>query len=560
MISIKTYICAVGFSFLITSPFPVAAQDMYNNQPVFSSAWPSPTPVLTAPETSPETPKAVDQVSEASATMPSQGQLNLVQKDNQIAPNVSFVNGQPPIDPEISDAGPAQWQTGFIRKLVGGDGTLDIVSGSQGFPASIAEMLPLDQAVSMALQNNPQIKAAIASVESKKWDKFGAYAQYFPIVQLDLAKGRERSRPASYNDELGNRVADNWHDRHDRVVTVRQPIFDLGILSDILIGEDREDMSYLERKDVQDTIAAATVTSYLRLIQAKISIGLAEEYQTYLDNLASTMRSRVEGGGASLADLDRIVARSTQAENARVEAESEFQSALLELQRLTGAVPLQVKVPDVMAPSVPDDIEAALGAAFDQNAGYRASLMRADIAEGDRNKAYSGLAPRIYAQYTSGYTYNAGGSANGNPVDGVYPTQRTNAAMVVAQWTINGGVPVAGGLSAQARMKQASMDSLDIRQKLDQGLRVGYSALQTSRDRLRVLQKAVQANESVIAGFEEQYKNGTRSAFELLDAYEQLYNARLNLMRVIFAHSQASYQVHLQMGDIVPSIVKNTDG
>ena len=557
----------------VMSPISLYAQDRggYVNDPEFKTVTPTqstviePLPLPTAntaqpfnnsTDTSPTPPTGptVDQIWAAPPTSKTPGTINTANINNAVIAKTEVEKQlSPPQDASLV------WQSVFIKNLVGGDGTLTLLTDDKSTASKIEETVKVDQAVSLALANNPEVKATLEAVRSKELDKFAAYSQFLPVAQLDLATGRERSRPASYNDSLGNRVTDNTHDRRDRVLTLRQPLVDLGYLADILTSYDRQDIANYERKDTQDRIAADSVNAYLGLIQSRISILLADQYKGYLDDLADKMRLRVEGGGASSSDLDRILSRASQAENAKVEADSQYQTSLLELQRLTGAVPLKIKVPDVMAPDVPESLEAALASAYQGNASYLSALKKIDAANHDRDRAYSALAPKVYAQYSSGYSFDSGGAANGNPIDGVYPTQRTDSAMLIAQWTLNGGVPIASGLSASARARQMSMLSLDTRQKMDQGIRVSYSALTTSKERLEVLQKTVEANERVIKGFEEQYKNGTRSAFELLDAYEQLYNSRLNLMRVIFAYSQASYQVHLQMGDIVPSVVKTRD-
>ena len=44
---------------------------------------------------------------------------------------------------------------------------------------------------------------------------------------------------------------------------------------------------------------------------------LADQYETYLDDLSRRMTMRFDGGGATKADLDRIVGRSTIAESAK---------------------------------------------------------------------------------------------------------------------------------------------------------------------------------------------------------------------------------------------------
>ncbi len=99
------------------------------------------------------------------------------------------------------------------------------------------------------------------------------------------------------------------------------------------------------------------------------------------------------------------------------------------------------------------------------------------------------------------------------------------------------------------------LDSQDVLDRMEQAMRASYTAINAARQRRSVLQKTVAANERVVQGFEEQYKEGTRSLFELLDSYEQLYSSRLNLMRVVIANAQASYQVRREMGELVPSIL-----
>lgn len=450
----------------------------------------------------------------------------------------------------------AAWQSGFIKALSGGDGTINMdLVASDAPEVNLQEIINLDEAVAFALENNYELKASLQDVKSKDWDKKGAYAQYLPYFEMNAAVGRERSRPASINDSNGDRVLDDTHLRRDRTLTIRQPILDLGVISDIISGHDKLDLADYQRMDTQDTVASDTVSSYLSLMQSRMSIQLADQYKAYLDDLSVRMKARVEGGGAPRADLDRIISRATLAESARVEAVGEYETSMAEFRRLTGVTPLKIRIPDLLAPPVPPTIDDALSAANYKNPKYLASLKKIEIAEADRKKSYSGLLPKVYGLYSDSYAYNAGAAAHGNPVDGVYPTQRTDSVMLVAQWSINGGTSVTSGMSAAAKEQQMKMLSQDVRERLQQAIRSGYTAVGASNQRLEVLQKSVRANERVVKGFEVQYENGTRPLFDLLDAYEQLYNSRLNLMRVIFANAEASYQVRQDMGELVPSIL-----
>ena len=68
------------------------------------------------------------------------------------------------------------------------------------------------------------------------------------------------------------------------------------------------------------------------------------------------------------------------------------------------------------------------------------------------------------------------------------------------------------------------------------------------------MQQAVKSDTRVVHDFEAQYKDGNRTLFDLLDAYEQLYNAKLGLMRLVVAEAQASLQIRRQMGDLVDAV------
>jgi adhesin transport system outer membrane protein len=126
--------------------------------------------------------------------------------------------------------------------------------------------------------------------------------------------------------------------------------------------------------------------------------------------------------------------------------------------------------------------------------------------------------------------------------------------MLVASWQLNGGTTIASGLAGAARTREMRYRSQEIRVELEQAMRTGYEAVNTAKRRVAVLQKAVDSDERVVEDFEVQFKEGGRTLFDLLDAYEQLYNARLSLMRVVVAEAQASFQIRRQIGDLANAL------
>lgn len=442
----------------------------------------------------------------------------------------------------------------FMRSLGGAEGLISL-DVSNGVPADIIDPIQLDEAVGFALKNNFEAKASKSKLKSAYWEKIGAYSQYVPSLDFKYATGQENSAPASYNDRFGNRVLKDDHNRRDRTFAVRQPLIDLGVISDIVTSASKEDVAEQEDRDAREGVAYDTVNAYLKLVQARIAVQLADQYRGYLDNLSGRMQARVAGGGATAGDLERIKGRSAQAEAARIEAIGDYESNLAEFRRLTQVSPAQLRIPTVIAPEVPADVTTAVEHALADNPIYIASVLKAKVAKNSRDHSFAKTAPKLSLEYSDTYVYNAGGAARGNPVDGTYPTQQDKRLMLMAHWTLNGGIELTEGMAGVEKAREANYRSLDARARIEQGIRTSYNAINAANRRISVLQQGLAANTKVVAEFEDQYKNGSRSIFELLDAHEQLYSSRLNLMRLAIAKAQASYQVRRQMGDLLPTLV-----
>lgn len=138
----------------------------------------------------------------------------------------------------------------------------------------------------------------------------------------------------------------------------------------------------------------------------------------------------------------------------------------------------------------------------------------------------------------------------------VVPTALPIVMVTIGVKLIGGGTQITGGMSGMHKARQMQYQSIDMLKRLEQSMSTSYSAINATQERLNILQKTVEANERVVVAYEEQFKNGTRQLFDLLDAYEQLYNSRLNMVRAIFAYTQATYQIQRGMGSVVESVLE----
>lgn len=454
----------------------------------------------------------------------------------------------------IPDVGIAR--AALLVRMLGGDPLVRLEQSS--FPADLAEPIRLDEAVAFALKNNFEIHASGAKTDAAAWDLAGAYAGYLPSLTLTRSNGLETSAPAAYY--VGNnRVETSSHHRRDSQLSVRQPIVDVSLISDVLLRYRNKDAANAEELGTRERIAMQTISAYFKLVQSRLSMRFAKDYKDQLDKLNGLMGARVEGGGAPKSDLDRIRARSVSAQSAIIETASEFEASLTEFRRLTGVTPLQFQLPASLVPMPPASIDDALGMAMKANPDYLLSRHQVDAQEMESYKSYSRLLPKISFEYTKSRSWNADGAAMGgttSTTDAIFPFQNETRAMVVATWSISGGTEVTQGLASAAKAREADFRSRDTRAKLEESVRVSFNALAAARGRVPVLEEAVESNQRVATAFEEQYLNASRPLFDLLDAYERQYMARQELTRVLVAEAQAGHQLRRLMGQLVGGLLE----
>lgn len=446
-------------------------------------------------------------------------------------------------------------RSALLVRLLGGQTTIGL-EGETETPPDVAEPLRLDEVVAFAMKNNFEVKASSAKTDAADWEVIGAYGAYLPSVTFSRSSGKERSRPASYtvNDV---RVEDSGHHRRDRLLTIRQPIIDLTLISEILLRQKNQSAAEIEQLSTRERVALQAIGAFHKMILARLSMRFAVDYKTQLDKLTDLMDQRVQGGGAAKADLDRIKTRTVSAQSAIIETKSEFDSALDEFRRLTGITPLQLQIPSSLVPSPPASRDEAMTRAFRTNPDYLLSQKQVEVQKMESEKSYSRLLPKVNFELTDSRSWNAGGAALGESAAGgdeIFPYQNDRRAMITTSWAITGGTEISLGLAAQAKAREANFRSLDTRNRIEESVRISYNALNAAQGRVVVLEQALVSNAKVVAAFEEQYLNASRPLFDLLDAYERNYSARLDLTRLLLSEAQAGYQLRRQMGELVPAL------
>jgi len=468
----------------------------------------------------------------------------------------------PAATPARSDR--SQIRATLLRRLQNGD--VVVLDADPLNPPTVTEPINVAEAVAFALQNNFEVKSAAEKTRGTHWEFYGAVGQFVPKLEYEKQSGRQRSSPASYHasgDTLTARnnalVNASHHNMWTRTYSARQPVIDVGIITDILNRSDLHDAATADETAVRERVALDTITCFYRLVRSRLTIAFASSYKSNLEKLAGRMRERVSGGGASGVELDRISARATTAQAAMIEAGAEYQAALIEFRRLTNVTPVKLQLPVRLLPEMPDQIDEVLTHALRTNPEYQAALTRADAASVATWKQFSNLLPKMAIQFTDTRTYNAGGVTqelpnNVAPSD-VYEFSNDRKLMMVFSWSLNLGVDVPQGMANAAFARQASYQATDSRLRLEESVRTSFSALNAANGLIDSTASALESNAKVATAFEEQFLNGSRQLLDLLDAFERLYQSQNELSRLLISETSAAYLIRRQMGELIDALV-----
>ncbi|MFL9923770.1 TolC family protein [Herbaspirillum lusitanum] len=403
--------------------------------------------------------------------------------------------------------------------------------------------LSLQQVLDLALNNSYSYAATSAQADQADYAMKAALGQLGPTIDLRAQKGREYSSPSSAIDPATGSVADaSTHKRWDVTLIGRQPIFAPGSYFDFQKQRSMSKAADLRRDDARETLYYTSIKAYYDVMRAYASLTFARSYSTRMNALLDYMRKRLEGGGASRIDFERVRGRSLTAQAAVAEAEGALESTMVSLNQLTGKDIRKVEVPDHMMPAVPLTSKLALKDIYETNPGILAARRDVDAANEELKSARSRFSPTFAVELTQTKTRGAGGAVNTGDGSLQLATDR-RLMLVMSMNLLNGGTDMYYQKQIGAKYVEKSNTALDLERKLKEQVEINYRTLSAVRKRMEISRLAYQTTANVADVFLEQLSTGSKQLLDVLDAYQQAYQARMDFAALLFQQADISYQI-----------------
>ncbi len=433
------------------------------------------------------------------------------------------------IGPE-SGLGLAPWRAGAriaAACLVAGAGLFAVI-GAAGAQT-------LDQALAMAYLNNPTLLAQRAQLRATDEQVPLALSGFRPTITADGSAGKSRnSSDSSFFGAKENRSPRSLS------LSLRQPIFrGLRSFAETRQADNNVRAGRAQLAGVEQQVLLAAGTSFMDVVRDQAVLELNIGNEQVLRRQLQAARDRFEVGEVTRTDVSQAEARVARAVADRVQAEGNLKISRSGYRNVVGSTPGRLEAP-AGAVQVPATLEETIETARTGNP----SVISAQYTEKASRDSVDLVAGELLPTITlnGDLSRNLSTSSRGS---------RASNASIIAQLS----VPLYQAGSVTSRIRAAKQVAAQRRMQIAEARRAAvdsansaWETLAAAKARIRAFEAEVRANTIALDGVQQEAAAGLRTVLDVLDAEQELLDARVNLVRAQRDEVVASLQLRSSVG------------
>lgn len=405
-------------------------------------------------------------------------------------------------------------------------------------PASAGAMT-LEEALATAYVTNPTLNAQRAEVRATDESVPQALGGWRPTVTVEGSTGRQIIESSTLRD-MGDREVGTSPDSYG--VTVQQPLFDgFGTVNAVDAAENQVLAARGQLTAVEQTVLLDASQAYMNVLREMAVLDLNVNNEQVLRRQLEATQDRFEVGEITRTDVSQAESRLAGAVAGRLAAEAELKTARATFARVVGVPPENLNWPEgEMGAGMPDSLAQAIENALEAQPQVIAARYAARAALENVDVARSELLPSVALQASAERSYDSGGH------DSFQHRQSIQAVV---------NVPLYQSGGAWSRLRQAKHTAGQRRIQVDEALQStrettvqSWETLQAARAQIESLRAQVEASQVALEGVQREAQVGARTVLDVLDAEQELLNARVNLVRARRDERVAAYQLLSAMG------------
>jgi len=403
----------------------------------------------------------------------------------------------------------------------------------------------IDDALSAAYRSNPQLLSARAQLRALDEGVPAALSGWRPTVTLNgsLGKAFDTSRSRS-NSTPGpgytTTILDRYRTPDSASLQLTQPLYRGGqTVAAVSQAENNVEAGRASLTSTEQQVLLQAATVYANLLRDQATLDLSINNEQVLRAQLDQTQNQFEVGQVTRTDVAQAEARLEQGVAARIQAEGNLASSRAAYEQVIGEPAPRRVSPPHLPPSLPTT-EAQVRKEIANNPDIITARYNEKAAADAVDTFLGQKLPQVnLTGIVQRNTETGGGVGRG--------VQQDDASVAV---TVTLPLYQAGLVDAQARQAKqtAGQRRIDIQtqqRSTETGAIQNWDQLSSARAQIQSFQAQVHAAEIALEGIQQEQRVGLRTVIEVLNAEQDLFSARVNLVgsqrdEVVFAYQLAA--------------------
>jgi outer membrane protein len=398
--------------------------------------------------------------------------------------------------------------------------------------------MTLDEALATAYDTNPQLAAGRAQLQVTDEGVAAARAGMRPTVLGTIDYGyryTDRSGPMSSSGDTapfsaGVRATQPLYDGGQTVNSVRARIAD--------VSAARARLASLEQ-----SVLLETVTSYIDILRDEENVSLARNNVRVITEQLRASEDRFEVGEVTRTDVSQARARLAEAEARLSVAIGQLEVSRQRFEQVVGVPPGDLELPAAL-PTLPATLQDATAMALDGHPNLVAARFDDTAAGSDVRAAIGQLLPSVDLVGDVGLS-DSGAFESDSAVD--------RSAAVTVRATVplyQAGAAYSGVRRAQALASAARTTITTEARARQREVENAWTQLSVARANILSQRQRVAAAQLAFEGVREEALVGSRTTLDVLDAEQELLDARVGLVSAIRDEYVSAYALLSATGSL----------
>ncbi len=414
-------------------------------------------------------------------------------------------------------------------------GLLFLVSLCMALPQTASSMT-LEEAMASAYETNPRIHAQRKRLEETNEGVAQAVSGFRPTITGLYSDGRQRTRFDSPKWSAG--------DSRTQQITLEQPLFrGGGTLAQYSAAKNLVEAGRADLRTTEQEVLLDTVLAYMDMVQNRAILALSESNENVLREQLRASQDRFDVGEVTRTDVAQSESRLARAQSDSIQAGGDLESSIAEFIRVTGVEPGEEQAFPAEYPGYPKTLQEVIDRALENSPTIVSTRYQRDAADDAIGTNVASLLPQV----------SLVGTMQREDGAGVLGASQFDSDSLVVQ--VNIPIYQAGQAYSQVRAsklaaRRSDFQLTDAQDAAREAAIQAWENLQTSIATIAAQEEESRAAEIALDGVRQEQQYGSRTVLDVLDAEQELFISRVNLVRAQRNRAVSIYNLLLVMGDL----------